>query len=492
MEYGLPRLFVALSCALGVIWPGAARAQQGGPWDTVVVEGVVYDSVANAPIRLATVRLAGTDRSTLTDDAGHYRISGPSGNIVIDVRRIGYQPLSVPLAAQGRLVHLDLHLQAVPVGLEPVVVNAADDPARRIIERAIARKHERLASIHDYSYRAFVKFVLRDLDKPPDSASAVVLITETRTSAYWEQPGRYQETILARRQSRHIDAEQNLVSVGEIVDFNRNRIDLRRYSLVSPIADDATEAYRYRVLDTLEIDGRRAFRLAIEPQTQASPLFAGIIDIADSTYDVLAIDVGVNDAVQFRFIRNLRYRQVLRDMGGGHWMPALIQLTGDIVIALPVAHLAVPVPGFPRRPAFEHVATLDDFRFNEGNRPPGLREYRVVVDEHADRVDSATRARLEEIPLSAAERAAWARVDSTPPGLAERVRRGIVVLSLVVNQSDALDYNRVDGAYMGLGRTSREIPGVVLDTRVGYAAAADRWQYRMGGEVRVSEAQRLW
>jgi len=486
-------LFVVCASALGLIWPGAARAQQSAPVDTVVIAGTVYDSLGNAPLRLASVRVAGMDRATLTDDAGHYVLAGPAGDITLEVRRIGYRPASVHLVAVTRSAHQDVLLQALPVGLSPVVVTAADDPARRIIARAIARKHERLAAIHDYAYDAFVKFVLRDLDQPPDSSRAVVLITETRTSAYWEQPGHYQETILARRQSS-IDPERNLVSVGEIVNFNRNRIDLRRYSLVSPIADDALDYYRYRVLDTLVLDGRRALRLAIEPQTQAAPLFAGVIDIADSTYDVLGIDVGVNDAVQFRFIRNLRYRQLLRDMGEGRWMPAEIRLSGDIAVTVPLAHWAVPIPWFPRRPAFEHVATLRDFRFNEGHRPPGLREYRVVVDDRADRADSATWAADGAIPLTPAERAAWARVDSLRrvPNFRERVRRGIAVTTLVVNQPDVFRYNRVDGLSVGPGRTTREIPGVVLDARLAYAASAERLQYRVGGEVRLSEPQRVW
>jgi len=110
------------------------------------------------------------------------------------------------------------------------------------------------------------------------------------------------------------------------VNFNRERIELRRYSLVSPIADDALDAYTYHVLDTLAVDGRRVFRLALEPRSDASPLFVGVIDIAESTYDVVAIDVGVNRTVRFNFVRNLRYRQRLRDMGGGRWMPYEIRL----------------------------------------------------------------------------------------------------------------------------------------------------------------------
>src|SRR2546426_476900 len=201
------------------------------------------------------------------------------------------RPLSRDRTA--RRARQDVYLRPAPVALPPVTVTGAEDPARRIIAAAIARKHELFGRIHDYRYAASVKFVVRDLAKPPDSAASVLLITETRTAAYWEQPDRYQETILARRQSSNLNAEQNLVTVGEIVNFNRERIDLRRYSLVSPIADDALDYYDYRVLDTLTVEGRPAFRLSLRPKLDASPLFVGVIDIADGTYDLLAIDVGV-------------------------------------------------------------------------------------------------------------------------------------------------------------------------------------------------------
>jgi Family of unknown function (DUF5686) len=363
------------------------------------------------------------------------------------------------------------------------------DPARRIITAAIARKHELFGRIHDYAYTGAVKFVVRDLAKPPETPASVLVITETRTRAYWEQPDRYQETILARRQSSNLQAEQNLVTVGEIVNFNRERVDLRRYSLVSPIADDALEYYDYRVLDTLVVEGRRAFRLALEPKSDASPLFVGVIDIADSTYDLLAIDVGVNRTVRFNFVRNLRYRQRLRDMGGGRWMPYEVRLAGEV-------HIGIRLPGWlPGDLAFEHVASLGDFRFDQGDRPGDLREFRVVVSDAVDRPDSALWAGPRAIPLTPAESSAWARIDSLahePPGFVARVREGVTAALYAANDADLFHFNRVDGVYLGLGRSWREIPGLTLDTKLGYATKSDRWQYRAGGQVRLSEAQRSW
>src|SRR5947209_1288550 len=304
---------------LALAAPGARVAAQQGE-ATTLVTGLVTDTLTGRPLRLAVVRVAETGASTLTDESGRYQIVVARGSVRLEVRRIGYEPASVTLQAAGHWMGHHVYLRPLAIGLAPVTVTARDEFARGLIARAIARKHEVYAGIHDYRCDAYVKFVVRDLMRHADSAASVVLITETRTSAYWEQPDHYQETILARRQSNNLSAERNLVSVGEIVNFSRDRIDLQKYSLVSPIADDALDHYDYRVLDTLAVDGRRVFRLAIQPGSEASPLFAGMIDIADSSYDVLRIDVGVNGAVRFNMLRNLRYQQRLKDVGGGRWM----------------------------------------------------------------------------------------------------------------------------------------------------------------------------
>src|SRR2546428_8438535 len=258
-----------------------------------------------------------------------------------------------------------------PGAAPPAQATDTIDPARRIIAAAIGRKHERRSTHHDYQYRADVKLVLQDLDQSLDSAASIAAITETQSAAYWQPPDRCQKTILARRRMGSVGAGGNLVAVREIVNFNRERIELGRYSLVSPLADDALDSYRYRIVYTFFRDDvpRRTYRLAVEPRTNASPLFVGFVDIVDSTFDVASINVGVNDVVQFPFITKLRYQVSLRDLGNNVWMPDDIRLTGDVTLKLPVVHLTVPIPGFPRRGTFEQVAALTDFRFAEGHPP---------------------------------------------------------------------------------------------------------------------------
>jgi Family of unknown function (DUF5686) len=359
---------------------------------------------------------------------------------------------------------------------------------QQIIVAVIARKHALLASLHDYEYHVSVKLVVHDLDKPQDSVSSVALISETRSNAYWQAPGHYHEAIVARRRANHLNAVWNTVSIGDIANFQRDRVEILPHSFVSPIADDALDHYRFRVLDTLAVDGRRVLRLAIVPRPQMSPAFTGVIDIADSTYDVMAIDVGVNDAARFGLWKKIRYQQRFEDLGDGRWMPREIRLTGE-------ARLGVRIPKTPRHLAFEQEARFDDFRFDSGERPGDLNEVRVVVDQQADHADSAAWSSPGAIPLTNAERRTWDRRDSAahePPGLISRIHQAVNLSRFVTASSDFFHFNRVDGAYVGAGSTWRQTPDVTLNTKLGYSAGSERWQYRIGGEVQLSQAQRLW
>jgi hypothetical protein len=466
---------------------GAAPQQPPPPRAKAILEGSVYDTLSAQPVRFAVVRLTETALSALTDEGGHFRFELAPGAWRLEIRRIGYEPASATITLEPAGTRATLYLRPLPVALAPVTVAARPDPARDIIARTIAHKRDVLATLQDYRYDGYVKFVVRDLGRPPDSAASVVLITETRTSAYWEHPDRYQETILARRQSKNLAAAENLVSVGEIVNFNRNRIDLRKYAIVSPIADDALAHYDYHTLDTLAVDGRRVFRLAIEPKSQASPLFVGIIDILDSTYDVLAVNLGVNAAARFNYVTNVRYEQRLRDVGGGRWLPYLIRLTGEV-------HLTFSLPGYPGQLAFEHVASLDHYRFDQGHRPPDVGQYRIIVDAQADRPDSAAWSAPSPVPLTDAERAAWARIDSTErrPSLGRRLLGGVGATVALATNPDFFHFNRVDGSYLGAAWDWRQLPGWSFTTKLGYADGRDAWQYRVGATRRLSEARQLW
>jgi hypothetical protein len=395
--------------------------------------------------------------------------------------------------------------------------------ADSIIARAIARRRAVLAGIHHMAFDAYVKFVARDPSQPQDSSRSVLFISETKSTAWWEHHGRYQEDVLARRATRGLEAPRSLVAVDGILDLDRGTIGLApyaavvparrsdrggfgrghasgsKYAILSPLACSAPDRYAYRVLDTVEVDGRRAIRLAVVPRSSAEPLFEGTVTVADSGYDLLAMDLGVNDAVEFTSVRNLRFEERLKDAGNGRWMPYRIRLTGEVrpritMPLLPRQVAGVPVPGLPEQLGFEQLASLGGFAFDQGSAPAGVGEYRVVVREGADEPDSAAWVGAPSLPLTAAEQVAWARADSAgrhPPFLL-RVGQGVGAAFAVAASPGFFHFNRVDGYYLGAARDWRAGPDLAFTTRLGYGFGSELWQYRFGSRVRLSGDQRLW
>ena len=467
--------------------PLCAQEQLARPIQAVI-EGTVYDTISGRPISFVVVSVASTNLSTLTNRSGRYRLVVPRGEWQLEFRRIGHRMTSVTIQVTESASSRDVFMHPVPIELEALIVTP-ENPALRIIREALARKNDVLSRIHDYRYDAYAKLVIRDLEKDEGSSDAIFLITETQTTAYWQQPDKYQETITARRQSSNLDAENNLVSVGQIENFNRDRIEIGPYSVVSPTADDALDHYNYYMLDTLALPGGTVFRLAIEPKSNAVPRFVGIIDIADSTYDVLAIDVGANDAIRFDFVKNMRYSQRLVDHGDDRWMPDEIRFSGEV-------HFGIPIPGIPRHLFFEHVASLEDFRFDEGDAPPTLGEFVIVVEDNADDLDGTAWDTLRTTPLTDVEFSAYERIDSLenqPASLGDRMLDGLGLALLLGTESDFFHFNRAEGVYLGAGSTYRDLsPNVVLRAKLGYAFGREAWQYRFGGRFRLSERQRIW
>ncbi len=200
---------VVLFSVLTLQGASPVRAQRPErPGEAVVIHGTVRDSLTRGPVPFAILRITETDSSTIADQQGRFRLQLEPGVWQLEVRRIGYRMASATLRARTSATPLDVFMHPIPVDLEAITVRSKDDFASRVVRAAIERKNDVLSRIQNYRYDAYVKFIVRDMEKDEDSTDAVVLITETQTTAYWEQPNRYQEVITARRQSSNLNAER--------------------------------------------------------------------------------------------------------------------------------------------------------------------------------------------------------------------------------------------------------------------------------------------
>jgi hypothetical protein len=483
LGFGRGVVVVCLSAVLSIFISNFAFAQPKSPISATPVkktsiEGTVRDFDSQQPIPFVTVQVEGTGQSTLANEAGFYRLIVEEGpEYQLKCSHIAYYSERATVATIAGSAQQDFSLHSALVEIPGTTVfDRAADPAQRIILEAIARKKDILSKLHDYSFDAYTKLIVRD-SKKPDSVN-IFLITETQVTSYWEQPDKYKEVITARKQSKNIEAEENLVSVGEILNFNKNRIEAGEMSIVSPTATDALDFYNYFLIDTTFLDSQQVFVLAIEPKNELETLFKGTIHIADSTFDVVAVDVGFS-GLRTNIIKNPRYSQKYAQFHNEYWMPVEIRFSADI-------KLPIPIPTIPSELSFSHVASLYDFSIEKGIPKGTFGEVELEVAEEADSFDSTTWNAKQTIPLTTTEVQSYTRIDSIeaiPKPIGKQIAFGLIALPfLISSQEDLFHFNRAEGAYLGLGAGSDKlIPRMSLYGKGGYAFGAEYWQYQAGG-----------
>ncbi|MCP4686111.1 MAG: carboxypeptidase-like regulatory domain-containing protein [bacterium] len=472
---------VLFLCATGI------SAQPESLTDRLVVEGTVFDFDSRLPIPFATVRVEGTGRSTLANGEGQYRLVLGSGERNLKFSHIAYYSEKHLATLSDTLSDLDICLHSSAVEIEGIsVYTRAYDPGQRIIVEAIKRKEDILGRIHDYSYDAYTKVLATD-ETNPDSTE-ILMIAESQTTAYWEQPGKYKEVITSRRQSANIPAEGNLVTVGEILNFNKNRIDIGQYSIVTPTAEDALDHYNYYLLDTIFVDSQAVFKLEIEPINPADPLFVGYIHIADSTYDVIRVDVGFSPGVEFPMVSELSYSQRFAQFQDEYWMPIDIRFSAVVEIHFPT---------IPDRIGLSHTASLYDYHIETGIPEKTFGEAIIEVVEEADDYDSLAWQARQTIPLTDFEVHEYQRIDSVenePPSVGKIALTAVAaaVALTAFGDDDIFRYNRVEGPYVGLGAEIEEpIRNFDLRLQSGYAFEAERWEHKYGLTYHLDRAKRM-
>ena len=476
-------LLLILAVACGAIAASASETPR-----RLVVEGTIYDDTTGEVIPLVTVQVAGMNLSTPANNDGRYRLLLAPGEYELNISHVGYYSQTVAITVSPESLVYDIRLKpsAVFLGAQKVFTRAYD-AAQQIIAEAIARKKDILSQINDYSFDAYNKVVIRNANKP-DSES-IWVIAESQSTSYWEQPDKYKEIISARRQTANVPAESVLLAVGELLNFNLDRVTLAGVDIVSPTARDAMDHYNYYLLDTLYIDNRPVFVLEVEPKDVYKPLFIGEIQIADSTFDVVNVDVGFTKGVKFTFEGQARYYQRMAHIQGKYWMPTQIGLTADINLRF---------PGLPSKIRMEFVASIYSYRIDVGHRDGTFDEYEFEVAEEADDADSAAWFARQTIPLTELELHGYRRLDSlsnAPKPFHKQLLRGALaaVFLVTVGNYDLFHFNRVEGPYLGAGlNANRWLPNTRLRLKTGYAFEDESWQYELGLSYRLSERRKLW
>jgi hypothetical protein len=447
-----------------------------------VITGIVYDTQSGAPIPSVTIRVEGTGQSMMTNATGQYRLKLQNGVFTLKFSHIAYYTDSVAIQSDDSAMVRDINLRPSVQFLKGMkVYPRAYDPAQKIILEAIARKDSILAKMKSISFEVYTRLVARNRNKA-DSVN-ITFITETQSISYYQWPDKLKEVIISRRQSANWEPEMNTIAMGWFIDLNESRINFEGTSIVSPTAKDALCYYNYYLLDTVYIDNHPIFRLEVEPKTESTPLFVGTLDIADSSFAVAGMEVGLNTAAEIPFLKDFKYSLRYAKFEDSRWMPIESHVSVDININF---------PGVPPL-SMDIIAAMHDYNFNI-NHPKGTFDYALEVAEDADKADTVAWDSRQSVPLTLGEIKGYSRIDSLTKAVPvyKKVMFGILSLTaLASSQYDIFHFSRVEGFYLGLGSKLNVTSRLGVRVGSGWTFSGKYWQNKFGIDYVISPRQRL-
>ena len=379
------------------------------------IEGTVKDKETNKNLGYANIRVSGTTIGTAANLQGSYELILKAGSHTLIVSYIGYYSDTAYVDLVSDITDLNFRLEKTEVILPEVVILPGENPALEIIRKAIHRKNIRNSNLNSYEFDAYTKGIVRTEDELVGRGSSVstgigssdtsgLMITgilENQSKGFYKKPGNFKEIIIAQKQSANFPSSLNVLTGGRIIqNFYEDDVRFFGRKLPGPIQDDALDYYHYYLDKTSVRDDEKIFHINMYPKDPQDPGFVGSIYITDSTYNLIKVDLKINDAANTGGILDtINIIQQFADYDD-FYMPV------DYHLLVKANFLGLV------RFGFELNSILYDYKINPQINSERFSKAIVTVIPNADKKDSSYWEKTITIPNTEEEDVAYRRIDS--------------------------------------------------------------------------------
>ncbi|MFI5221504.1 MAG: DUF5686 family protein, partial [Bacteroidia bacterium] len=320
--------------------------------DETIVYGRVMEKGQPEALPFVSVGFQGTKTGTTSDFEGRYYIKTNATVDTLIFSYVGYKTVKQKIT-RGKKQLLNIEMQPVMNDLREVVIKPGENPALRIIRKAQQLKEsndqDQLTafdfdsynkidvSMNNISEKMKNRTVFKPLKQLLDTSYQMkndegkyilpVFISET-FSHYYENRNPYlTKEILKGSSVNGIGVDQgsyimDLLGASSMqFNFNENRMRILGKDFISPIATGSMNYYIYTLLDSMEIDGVKCFKIKINLRREEDLGFLGMMWIADKDFAIKQIDVELAQSANVNFVDRFRVQQEMIKTKEGPWLP---------------------------------------------------------------------------------------------------------------------------------------------------------------------------
>ena len=307
------------------------------------ISGRVFDQATNESLPFVNITVNHSQRGTAADVDGHFTLTYAEPITSLTFSFVGYEKFTMPITANTPLP-LQIFMRETATQLAEVEVVAGENPAHRIIRKAVANRSknnpENLAS---FSYTSYNKLILTlDADSLPlydddgkfDSSNFELqnfmdrqhlFLMETASERKYQKPNKDTERVIANRVSGFKDPSFVLLaSQLQSFTFYSDFVTVLSDDYLNPISGGSTRKYLFILQDTTFSGADTTFVVSFEPFN--NPKFKalkGLLYINSSTWAIQNVIAEPADQTGF----GIKIQQLYKQFEEGSWFP--VQLNYD-------------------------------------------------------------------------------------------------------------------------------------------------------------------
>ena len=291
------------------------------------IKGKVTDSDKN-PISFVSIYPDKTITGTTSNDAGNYELNiKKPGNYTIVFQFLGYKTIKKIVSITDFPFQLNVVMVDEKVVLDEIFINTGENPANKIIRKAIDNKSNNTDKFKEYTSSFYSRGLFKvknapekilgqrlgDLGGGLDSTrTGIIYLSETVSEiTFQKKPAEFKEKIIASK----VSGSDNGISFNRAeeanFDFYSNAVLIAENNLVSPISDNAFRYYRYELEGSFyEKNGRLINKIKVNPKRSTDRVFSGFIYIVEEDWAIYGVDLKASgEQVGIPIIEVLKFKQ---------------------------------------------------------------------------------------------------------------------------------------------------------------------------------------
>lgn len=486
------------------------------------VKGKVLDANTKEPLPFVNIAFKGTNVGMTTDFNGVFNMESKWASDTLQVSYVGYDTKNIPVI-MGKTQTIDIELQETGTTLQTVTITAKkkryrkkNNPAVALIRNVIKNKdRNRIEGQDYYEYDKYEKvemdlnnisdkfrerkifkdfqFIFDNVDTSEINGKPYlpVYIQETKSKVYYrnkpESIREYREAVSQSGLDKYWDDQgisQLTDALYQDVDVYDRQIMVVDVPFTGPLSPIAPDFYRFYIIDTIEMDGRKVIDLAFMPRNKQDFGFVGDLFItADSNYTVVKADLGITKRINMNWVDDVKIVQKF-SKGDSSWL-----LTEDkVIIDFKVSKQGIGFYGRKSNFYSNYVFNQkrDDEFYNGADR---------VVDVSDDVFDKGAEfwQTARPIPLDKNEQSIYNMIDTIQTIPAFRNTLDIVNLLMtgywsfggfdVGPLNSFYSFNNIQGGMVRFGGETNLLfnKRLQLEGQIFYAFGEEKLRYSVGG-----------